>query len=143
MATDEEIDKFVAENRELIERMMLTQKDNLERTTEIGREFTLTAIESTFVAAELVRKKSEDFVRSTYESITNPVVQRHFMSAGLEFLAGLSTLVEAAPIPSVVKDTAHDFEKNLKTSACRANENCPAKTDKVKISPAVEEQSAE
>lgn len=143
MATDEEIDRFVAENRELIERMMRVQKDNLERTSEIGKEFTVMAMESTFLAAETVRKKSEEFVKSTYETITNPVVQKHFMTAGMEFLAGLSTLVETAPVPSMVKATAQDFEKNLKNAACKANEDCPAKAERLKVAQAPEEQSAE
>jgi len=140
MATDEEIDRFVADNRELIERMMHTQKEGIQAASEIGKEMTTTAIESTIMAADIVRKQSEEFVKSTYRTITNPIVQRHFMNAGLEFIAGLSALAEAAPMPGVMKDTARDFERNLKSAACRANKDCPAK---VKAAPAEEKPAEE
>jgi hypothetical protein len=142
MATDEEVEKFVAENRELIERMMSVQKDNLEKTAEVGKEFTMLAMESTFVAAEIVRQKSEKFVKDTYNTITNPVVQKHFMTAGMEFLYGLSTIVETAPMPSKVREGAKDLERNLRSAACKSNEGCPAKVNKVEI-PAQEEPAAE
>ena len=133
MATDDEIDRFVADNRELIEKMMNLQREGFERSAELAKEFTQEAFDSTVKAAELARKQSEEFFKATYETIGNPVVQKHFMEASLEFLAGLTAMIEAAPVPDYLKTAASDIEKNFKQTACKANEDCPAKAKKAKV----------
>ncbi len=132
MATDEEIERFVTENRELVERLMASQKDKVEAAKEAGRDVARFGAISTYYAAEYARKKSEEFFVATYKTIANPDVQRHFMASSLEFLAGLTALAESAPMPSYVKDVAQDFEKNMKSAACKANKDCPAKKKKVR-----------
>jgi len=132
MATNEEIDRFVADNRELIERMMNLQKENFERSAELAKEFAEEAFDTTVKAAELARKQSEDLFKATYATIASPVVQKHFMEASLEFLAGLTAMVEASPIPDCMKDAASDAERNFRQAACKANADCPAKAKKAK-----------
>jgi hypothetical protein len=138
MATDEEIDRFVTENRALIEKVMAAQKETIDRMVEvqregmqtqaeIGREAAKDAYSNVAETAEFVRQKSEDFFNATCEMITNPVVQKHFMTSSVEFLAGLTTLIEVAPIPDFVKVAASEFDKNMKQTACKANDACPAK----------------
>ena len=61
------------------------------------------------------------------------MVQRHFMSAGLEFLAGLTALADCIPSPEFMKGMATDFEKNLRQAACRMNQECPARTARVQV----------
>ena len=130
MVTDEEINKFVGENRELIERIMKVQQESAKETVRLAKEMAEGAVDSTKVAAEKVAKKSEEFFKVTIETITNPVVQEHFMTAGLELIAGLSAMAELAPVPDFMKEAAADFEKEAKKAACKANKDCPAKTTK-------------
>ncbi len=143
MATDEEIDKFVSDNKELIEKMMRIQKESFQTAVRINKEMTEEAIKSTKAAAENARKKSEEFFKTTYEAITSPIVQKHFMTASIEFLAGLSAMAELAPIPDYMKTGISDFEKNARQTACSMNEDCPAKTKKTRKTSAVKVESAE
>ncbi|AMK13411.1 hypothetical protein AUP07_0355 [methanogenic archaeon mixed culture ISO4-G1] len=133
MVTDEEISKFVGENRELIERIMKIQQESARETARLAKEMAEGAVDSTKVAAERAAKKSEEFFKATFETITNPVVQEHFLTAGLELIAGLSAMAEIAPIPDFMKEAAGDFEKEARKAACNANKDCPAKTKKVKV----------
>ena len=122
MATDEEIDSFVAQNRELIERMMRIQKesfDEIEAADESAR--------SVKDAARLVREKSEEFFRNTYITITSPEVQKHFMTASMEFLAGLNAIADAAPLPDYVKEGMDNVRKAGRQASCRVNTDCPNK----------------
>lgn len=133
MATDEEIDRFVAENREFIEKMMAVQKENFEKTSELNREMTDEAIKNTKEAAEIARKKSEEFFKATVDTIASPVVQKHFITASMEFLSGLSAMVEISPLPDYIKTAASDMEKNVKQAACKNNKDCPVKSQKIEI----------
>ncbi len=141
MATEEEINKFVEENKELIERMMKIRSD-FSSTRQAGKDLAISAVENTAAAAAAARSKSEEFFKDTVSTITDPVVQRHFMNASLEFLEGLSTLVAIAPIPDFVKDAASSIEKNARNTACKANKDCPNKAEKIEIE-APKEDSAE
>ncbi|MBQ7620922.1 MAG: hypothetical protein IJV02_00715 [Candidatus Methanomethylophilaceae archaeon] len=131
MATDEEIHKFVNDNRELVERMMTVQKENAEMAKAIGKDVIKLGFESTYIAADFARRKSEEFFVRTYKMITNPEVQRHFMASGLEFLAGLTALAENAPMPSFMREAAVGVQKNARAAACMINEDCPAKAKRI------------
>lgn len=133
MATDEEIDRFVTENKELIERMMIAQNETIRLMADVNKELAEEALKKTKESAEEARMKSELFFKATMETITSPVVQKHFMNASMEFLAGLTAMIEIAPIPDCVKTSAGEFEKNMKRAACKANTDCPAKEQKVEI----------
>ena len=130
MATDEEIDRFVADNRDLIERMMEIQMENARTASLFGRDLAVQMRESAVEAACMVRERSEEFFRETLDTISDPVVQRHFMDASMEFLAGLTALVEAAPMPDFVRTAASDLRSNVRSAACRANKDCPLKAKK-------------
>lgn len=116
MVTDKDIDRFVSDNKELIERMMSIQKDN----------------------AELAKRKGEELIAIVFKAFLDPDVQRHFMASGFEILAGLTSLVHASPTPDFIKDAVSDFDKNLRAAACRTNEDCLVKT-KIKIAEPAEE----
>lgn len=134
MVTDEEIDRFVADNRDLIERMMEVQLENARTVSLFGRDLAVQMSESAVEAASMARERTEEFLRETLDTIGDPVVQRHFIDAGMEFLAGLTALAEAAPMPDFVRTAASDFKSNVRSAACRANKDCPARAKKV-ISP--------
>ena len=127
MATDEEIQSFVSENKALIEKMMEVQKENLKKASEINKQLAEEAFKNTKDATEYAREKSEEFFKTAYEAVINPDVQRHFMNASMEFFAGLSALIDAAPIPDYVKEDMKDAEKNVRQAACKCNDDCPAK----------------
>ena len=138
MATDEEIDRFVADNRDLIERMMEIQMENARTASLFGRDLAVQMSESAVEAACMVRERSEEFFRETLDTISDPVVQRHFMDASMEFLAGLTALVEAAPMPDFVRTAASDFKSNARSAACRANKDCPLRKKAITPEPAKE-----
>ena len=118
MVTDKDIDRFVTDNRELIERMMAAQR-------------------------EKARSKSEKVLDSTYAIITDPELQMHFITAGLEIIAGLSAIVQLSIMPERMKEAAMGFENSMRAAACKANENCPAKTGRVKITKPASKETAE
>lgn len=129
MVTDEDLDRFVSDNRDFIERIMSSRREDLFRMPA--------------AAAELTRIRGERFFRETAEALANSDVQRHFMMAGLEFLAGLSVLIQNSPLPEYVKKAANETEFNARQTACMNNKDCPAKKKKKKTAKAVSEECAE
>lgn len=134
MATEEEIQKFVSENKELIESIMRLQREGVVEATSAARDATKEAVVFAHDSADAARARAEDFGRAAYSMFMDPEVQRHFMTMGMEFMLGLSAMMQKAPIPDFVKETAGNTEKNFKSAACRANEDCGArKVQKVNI----------
>lgn len=133
MPTDEEFQEFIRQNKELIEKMMEAQKESPIPSREVRMEIAEDARENTIAAAKLAKDKTEDFVSTTYHMLTDAEVQKHFMTMGMEFIAGLSAMVDKAPIPDKIKNAASDLEKNAKTAACKNNKDCPAKKKAQKI----------
>ena len=124
MVTDEDLDRFVSDNRDFIERIMSSRREDIFRMPA--------------AAAELTKIRGERFFRETAEALANSDVQRHFMASGFEILAGLTALVQASPTPDFIKDAVSDFDKNLRAAACRTNEDCLVKR-KIKIAEPAEE----
>jgi len=127
MTTDEQIQSFVDQNRDLVIRMMSIQKDTLDKTVTVGRSMAKDTFENTREVAGIARRRGAEFFGATAAMFTSPTVQRHFINASMEFVAGLTAMAELAPVPDYMKTAATDFEKNFKQAACRANEHCPAK----------------
>ena len=75
MATDEEIERFVTENRELVERLMASQKDKVEAAKEAGRDVARFGAISTYYAAEYARKKSEEFSKNQMGAVVNECLE--------------------------------------------------------------------
>lgn len=137
MTSDEEFQDFVVNNRELIEMMMhmKEQMPGAEKTSSaVGRvEKVVSDVES---SAEKMRHKTEEFFQDTYKMVMHPDVQRHFMKMGMEFMMAVSAMMQNAPTPDFIKETATDMEKNWKKTACSMNEECPVKKpSKVSIEP--------
>jgi len=102
MVSDEELNQFVEGNKALIEKIMAIQKDNLDFASEFGKKVADQSFESAKTAGEVAKKKSEEFFKATYTSITNPEVQKHFMNMGNEFLAGMTAFIECIPSPESI-----------------------------------------
>ena len=141
--SEEEFQSFIKQNRDLIERMMSLQKQAAVETLSAGREIAHEAVGSAVDTADKAKEKTEEFVKTTYNMFTDPEVQKHFMTMGMEFMAGMSSMFQKAPMPEFVKDAAGGVEKNWKHSACKNNDECARKkATKQKVTIEVDPQPA-
>ena len=141
--SEEEFQSFIKQNRDLIERMMSLQKQAAVETLSAGREIAHEAVGSAVATADKAKEKTEEFVKTTYNMFTDPEVQKHFMTMGMEFMAGMSSMFQKAPMPEFVKDAAGGVEKNWKQSACKNNDECARKkATKQKVTIEVDPQPA-
>ena len=122
MTTDEEFEAFVANNRDLIERMIETQKSAAREFIDAERDVARQAYGHARGFADDSRARAEDLARTAYSAFTDPEVQRHFVNMGLEFFMGMSALMERAPMPAPVRDGFRSTEATRKDAACRARE---------------------
>ena len=129
MTTDEEFEAFVANNRDLIERMIETQKSAAREFVDAERDAARQAYGHARGFADESRARAEDLARTAYSAFTDPEVQRHFVNMGLEFFMGMSALMERAPMPAPVRDGFRSTEATMKDAACRARE-CRRETPK-------------
>lgn len=127
MSAYREIDRFVSENKELIERIMKFQKEEADYLADAGRDAMSAAFKSTAVIADYMKQTSEGIIHSMIGMMADREVQGHFIAAGEEFISGLNALVDAAPVPTSMRCAVSDFEKGMREAACRANKDCPAK----------------
>ena len=140
MATEEEIQRFVSQNRELIESMMRLQREGAVEAASMARDATRDAAVLVHDSADQARERAEEFARATYGMFMDPEVQKHFMAMGMEFVMGLSAMMQKAPIPDFIKETADSTERNIKANACRANQDCARKSYKIDVEPSGPEQ---
>ena len=111
-------------------------KEQTEQAADKAKEAAHYAKEKTDETAEAAKEKTEEFMKTTYNMFTDPGVQKHFMAMGIEFMSGMSALMQKAPAPDFVKDAASGMESNWKQSTCRKNDECAArkaKAQKVKV----------
>ncbi len=123
VGTEEEFRDFIRKNRDLIEKIMALQKEGVIEIASVGREATREAA----VSVDAAKQRTEDFARAAYSMFTDPEVQRHFMAMCMELFMGLSAMMQKAPVPDFVKETAGSTERAWKSSACRTNDECGAK----------------
>ena len=111
--TEEEFQDFVAKNRDLIEKIMVLQKEGVIEVASAGRD---AAHEAAHVVDD-ARVRAEDFAKATYSMFMDPEVQKHFMAMGMELFMGLSAMMQKAPVPDFVREAAGSTERNWKDSA--------------------------
>ncbi len=140
MATEEEIQRFVSQNKELIESIMRLQKEGAVEAASMTRQAAKEVVSFAEDSADSARVHAEEFAKSAYAMFMDPEVQRHFMTMGLEFFLGVSAMMQRAPIPDFVKETAGSTEKTFRSAACRTNEDCGARKQKVEINADPEEK---
>ncbi len=155
--SDEEVQKFVEENRDIIEMLMARKESSGEaeaQDKERGGSRHSSAEESINRARERAdssrsrfeedilwargradesRDRMESAFRDTYEAFTDPEVQKHFMTMGLNFMMGMSALMQRMPGPDFMKDAASGMESNWKKASCSSNADCSAKKRKIDI----------
>lgn len=103
---DKEFQEFVKKNSDLIRKMMEIQKGATVGTLSVGRDILQNAIDMAENSKNIAKKKTEDFVHTTYNMLTDPDVQKHFMSMGMEFAMGMSAIIQNAYIPNFIKNAA-------------------------------------
>ena len=156
--SDEEIQKFVEENRDIIEVLMarrdardeadaddIKEKAGAKRSRiqeDMGRvrdraddtRYRLEEdIEWARYRVDQNRERMEGAFRETYEAFTDPEVQKHFMTMGLNFIMGMSAFMRKMPGPDFVKEAASDMETSWKKASCSSNTECSARKRKIDI----------
>ena len=129
---EEEFQHFVKQNRSLIEQMMNLQREAAASALQTGRTITHEVADTAKETMDSARAKTEEFVSTTYNMFTDPQVQKHFMTMGMEFMMGLSEMMQKAPMPDFMKDAASGMEQNWKQSACKNNDECAARRAKAR-----------
>ncbi len=127
MASEEEFEAFVKQNRDLIERMIELQKDSAREFVGAERTIAREAAEHVMGYADHGRARAEDAARTLYQTVTDPEVQRHFMNMGMEFFMGMSAIMARAPMPEFMRDGIASTESSFRSAACRSNEDCGAR----------------
>jgi hypothetical protein len=135
--SEEEIQRFVDENRDLIEVMMDRAAPEGRNVGEPSGDRIRSRVEEDALRArarmEKDTRRAEDAFREVFEAFADPEVQRHFMSMGMSFFLGVSALMRRMPAPDFVKSTASDMESSWKEAACRSNEGCSARRRRIDI----------
>lgn len=110
--TDPELESFVKENREMLERMMRQEKEMASRFYQSGAS-----------RAEELKSRAEEKTIELIAAVTDPEIHRHFMMAGFEFLMGVNAMMKAMPMPEVVKTTMELAKETREKTFEEAKEN--------------------
>ena len=144
-AIDSDIRKFFEENRVMIERIMEEERAKTKEASEAGKadpkEFIEYQMDTAKVAAEeefeLVRnfakdtkQKTEQFFEGMISALSDPEVQKHFATAGIEILMAIDAVVRSAPMPDRFREAA-EKAKDARDAAthtyCQKNPDCAAR----------------
>lgn len=121
--TDPELEQFIRENRDMIERLLKEEKT-------LFKEFFNEEKASIEEIAEEQKKKAREAAQGVFNMFTDPEVQKHFMTMGMEFMMGMNALMRAAPMPDIVKDMAEkadEARKGASENFCDTNPDCKKK----------------
>ncbi len=99
--TEPELEDFVRENLDVLERIIRKEKKAAEESFRRNKDKVRDRVDQT-------RKDAKSAAKQTFEAITNPEVHSHFMNAGLEFISGINSLVRSMPRPDFMKDEEYD-----------------------------------
>lgn len=142
---DPEVERFVRENKEMVERLLKEEREKAKEVYEKGtasaEEFisyhgekakevynTEKALLTDF--AEYQKKKAQEAVGGVIAMVNDPDVQKHFMYAGLELMMAIDALIKAAPLPDFMREAAEKAKETRDTASkayCEKNENCNAR----------------
>ena len=133
---EEEFQHFVKQNRSLIEQMMNLQREAAASALQTGRTITHEVADTAKETMDSARAKTEEFVSTTYNMFTDPQVQKHFMTMGMEFMMAVTAMMQNAPTPDFMKESVEDVGRTWKRTSCSMNDECEArKPSKVTIEP--------
>lgn len=137
--SDEELLKFISENKDRLIQYMKTEGINL---VDVTRKNVKEGVSKVNEAAtnikddlepeiETIRNNTKEFINA----FTNEDVQRHLIRSGMEFMLAIGTILDAIPKPEFVSkayEKASDLKSNINKEYCANNEDCPKKTEKLK-----------
>lgn len=118
---DPEVEKFFRDNQEMISKLLREERlmamEAFEKNRASFDEFVdyhkQTAKAAAKAEKEMVdefaeyqRRKAKEAVGGVVKMVTDPDVQKHFFSAGLEMIMMVDALFKAAPIPDYMRDAA-------------------------------------
>ena len=121
--TDEEIKKFILENRD---RVLDILEENVPRVEEdVDRAFE----HAEKVKAKVSEKKeaAEDVAKGVYAAVMSPEVHKHFIKMGMEFFLGLNELADRLPVPDGIRRIRDDVDRTeteIRKEMCRNNPDC-------------------
>ena len=114
-----DIEEFVKKNKEKIEKILNEQKSSFKEK------------------AEPQMKKAEDVVTGVLSLFLDPEIQKHFVKAGFEVLAGVEEFLKKAPMPDKMKETFDKAsgakETFVKDVMCEVNPDCKVKNKDKKM----------
>ncbi|MBR4684989.1 MAG: hypothetical protein IKP04_00460 [Candidatus Methanomethylophilaceae archaeon] len=120
MTTNDDLERFVAQNKELVESMMKVPKDTIKAAA-------MASYEGVRMTNEFAKAKGQEAFDKIHSTLVSPDIQKHFIAAGLEFMEGMKALLQHAPVPGFAKEAAEDMEKSTRQVICACNPNCPMK----------------
>jgi hypothetical protein len=118
---DPELEKFLKENKEMLERLFSEEKEMMEKFFKEGKSSFKETFNKECGKAEDFAKEKKDKAKEKAEDVfnafTDPEVQKHFMVMGMEFMMGMSALIKAMPFPDFMKDAAGKAEEAGKSKS--------------------------
>ncbi|MFA5452218.1 MAG: hypothetical protein WC248_01415 [Candidatus Methanomethylophilaceae archaeon] len=131
---DSDFEKFVLENSEKIIAVLKAQKNDAEVlfSDEKAKVEDLAKMNKEKIEeyADAKKAKVEEVAIGVFGAVANPVVQRHFIKMGMEFMMGMDEMLKAMPMPEAMKKTwesATDARDIFTDSYCDVNPKCQTK----------------
>ena len=123
--TDSELEDFIRENREILERLLRQEKDRA------GRIYNKEAqkAEELKGKAEEFKGKAEEKTAEFIAAVTDPEIHKHFMRAGFEILMGAGAMLKAMPMPDKVRSTLDLAKETRERTYEEARAKNPDKKD--------------
>jgi len=107
--TDPEVERFFRENKEMVEKLLREEKEIFSRMLKEKK--------AKYDNSTKQKEKAKETAQQMMGAFMEPEVQRHFMMMGMEFMMGMSALVQASPIPDMFKEMAGKAEGAGKAAA--------------------------
>lgn len=116
--TDSELEDFIRENREILERLLRQEKDRAGRIYNKETQ-----------KAEELKGKAEEKTAEFIAAVTDPEIHKHFMRAGFEILMGAGAMLKAMPMPDKVRSTLDLAKETRERTYEEARAKNPDKKD--------------
>lgn len=103
-----EMMEFIEENREILEDLIRREKREAERVHRKNKDKVREKVNR-------AKRDTKTSMRQTFDALTDPDIQVHFMTAGFEFMTGLNALIREMPQPFMdydEYDDGHDEEED-------------------------------
>ncbi|MCL2147981.1 MAG: hypothetical protein FWH47_01395 [Methanomassiliicoccaceae archaeon] len=118
---DPELEKFIGENKEMLERLFRSEMVMMRRLFKGEKDLFEEAFRDERKRveefADRQKDKAKEAAQGMFNAFTDPEVQRHFMAMGMEFMMGMGALMSAMPLPDCFKDMAGKAEEARRSTA--------------------------